>query len=200
MPLTARSWTLTTTAFLLFAGDVGATDYFVSPHGDDSNPGTFQQPWKTVAKVNTVALSPGDRVLFEGPGWFSGKLLLDAQDAGTADQPVVLTSYGGERATICPRDDAALEAYNCAGFEISNLAFCAFASPADTSPGVAIWMDLDGGVKLEHIRVDDVEISGFGGVGLYLGSNGTGHSGYRDVRITKAKIHHNRRDGLFSCF
>src|SRR5690625_4303417 len=35
--------------------------YYLSPSGDDSNPGTFNQRWKTISKANSI-LKPGDTV------------------------------------------------------------------------------------------------------------------------------------------
>ncbi len=35
--------------------------YYLSPSGDDSNPGSFNQRWKTIRKANTI-LKPGDTV------------------------------------------------------------------------------------------------------------------------------------------
>jgi len=40
---------------------VSAKDYYVSTKGSDSNPGTFDKPWKTIGKANSM-LQPGDIV------------------------------------------------------------------------------------------------------------------------------------------
>lgn len=46
---------------------VQGTGYYVSPSGSDSNPGTSPgQAWKTIAEVNGVSFSAGDRIFFEG--------------------------------------------------------------------------------------------------------------------------------------
>ncbi|HZP00406.1 MAG TPA: hypothetical protein VFD30_08935, partial [Terriglobia bacterium] len=44
-----------------------ATTYYVdSAAGNDANSGqSSSAPWKTLAKVNSVALNPGDSVLFK---------------------------------------------------------------------------------------------------------------------------------------
>jgi hypothetical protein len=42
-------------------------DFYVSPDGDDSDPGTFAQPWATWGKAfNSTAVQPGDLVYFRG--------------------------------------------------------------------------------------------------------------------------------------
>lgn len=41
--------------------------YYISPSGNDSHTGTTPQTtWQTISRVNTINLSPGDKVLFEG--------------------------------------------------------------------------------------------------------------------------------------
>ncbi|UCG59098.1 MAG: hypothetical protein JSU70_06235, partial [Phycisphaerales bacterium] len=47
-------------------------DYYVSPAGSDSNPGTLSEPWRSIAKVNDTDFGPGDRVHFEGGQRFAG--------------------------------------------------------------------------------------------------------------------------------
>ena len=46
---------------LLAVLPASASEYFVSPSGDDQNPGTRDQPWQTIAKANE-SLQPGDTV------------------------------------------------------------------------------------------------------------------------------------------
>ncbi len=88
-------------AALLFsacASRLGATDYYVSSTGNDANPGTLARPWKSTVKVNTRTFRAGDRILFKGGEWFYGGLTFDRLDAGTATNPIVVSSYGTGRA------------------------------------------------------------------------------------------------------
>lgn len=67
--------------------------YYVSSSGSDSNTGTSQaSPWKTISKVNTVSLSPGDQVLFQRGGAFRGNLLIN--QSGTSASPITVSAYG----------------------------------------------------------------------------------------------------------
>jgi hypothetical protein len=43
-----------------------ATNYYLSPSGADTNPGTQAQPWQTISKVNSTSFAPGDQILFQG--------------------------------------------------------------------------------------------------------------------------------------
>src|SRR4030042_36783 len=85
---------------LTLSVDVHARDHYVSPVGDDSNPGTQAQPWRSIAKVNATDLAPGDHICFEAGNSFAGTIELDQQDSGTAGTKLVVTSYGKGRAVI----------------------------------------------------------------------------------------------------
>lgn len=60
--------------------------YYVSPTGNNSNPGTAGAPWATFAKA-ALSVSPGDTVIFEDGVYVtpSVELLI----SGTASQPIV---------------------------------------------------------------------------------------------------------------
>lgn len=74
------------------------TVYCVSLSGLDSNPGTIDAPFRSVQRGVDALAAPGDTVMLRG-GRYVGPVLL-AQKHGTAAQPMVLTSYPGERAFI----------------------------------------------------------------------------------------------------
>ncbi len=83
------------------AGAAGAT-YYVSPNGNDSNPGTApDQAWRTLARVQTAmpTLGSGAQVLFERGGTFAGSL--DIAVSGRAGSPLIFGAYGsGERPVL----------------------------------------------------------------------------------------------------
>src|SRR4051812_50190966 len=71
-----------------------ASDYYVSRAGSDASAGTSTgAAWQTLARVNSVVLQPGDRVLLRGGDTFSGRLSLDSADGGTASAPIAIGSY-----------------------------------------------------------------------------------------------------------
>ena len=75
--------------------------YFVSPSGNDNNPGTSATaPWQSINRVNQATFQAGDQILFQGGANFSGNLAFNSQDAGTAASPVTVGSYGTGSATI----------------------------------------------------------------------------------------------------
>ena len=62
--------------FILFGLSSSATDYFVSSGGNDTNSGTSQNaPWKSIKKVNSTMLLPGDRILFKKGDTFYGTII-----------------------------------------------------------------------------------------------------------------------------
>ena len=69
------------------------TTYYVSTAGLDSNDGLSElTPFKTIAKVNSLALGPGDRVLFKcGDVWQAEQLVVSK--SGTETEPITFGSY-----------------------------------------------------------------------------------------------------------
>lgn len=70
--------------------------YYVSPSGDDTAPGTLDDPWRTMQKaVNT--LMPGDTLFVRG-GQYDGVITgWSFKFSGTASQPITITNYPGEQ-------------------------------------------------------------------------------------------------------
>ena len=82
---------------------VQAADYYVSPAGDDGNPGTRAAPLATLAKArDTIRLShragqePITIHLLDGTYFLGETLTLTAQDSGSAEAPIIYaTDHGG---------------------------------------------------------------------------------------------------------
>ena len=107
---------------LSWVASAAGVEYYVSSEGDDSRSGlSVNESWGTVERLNRVDLEPGDRVLFEGGKEFRGNLLLTSEDAGTVQRPVVVTSYGGSRATLLAGNGCGIRVMNMGGIEIRRL-------------------------------------------------------------------------------
>jgi len=78
------------------AGGGGQTYYVDATKGNDSNPGTEDQPWLTVQKAADVAQA-GDTVYIR-EGIYNEKVTI--QNSGSADNYITFASYPGETATI----------------------------------------------------------------------------------------------------
>lgn len=109
-----------------FAPHTTAATYYVSPNGDDSKDGkTEQTAWKTIARVNQDTYIPGDKILFERGGEWTGKTLAP-QGSGSAAAYIIIGAYGNKTAHA-PRISAngkvadALYLYNQQYWEICDL-------------------------------------------------------------------------------
>lgn len=78
-----------------------AVIYYVSPTGNDTNNGTSTStPWRTVARAQQAAssLQPGDQILFQRGGRYTGKLTINSN--GNASNPIIVGAYGTGAAPI----------------------------------------------------------------------------------------------------
>jgi hypothetical protein len=173
-----------------------ATNYYVSPAGDDTWPGTStSRPWKTINRVNERAYQAGDQILFEGGYSFSGTLIFTSASMGTAASPIVVSSYGGSAATILAGAGAGLSAYNTAGFSVRNINFAGSGASANSNSGISFYTDLAGGVKLDTIVVRGVTATAFGKAGIMIGS-WNGDTGFKNVNLTEVIAHDNGDEGI----
>ena len=90
-PTATRAATPTATPTAL-SGSV----YYVAPHGNDANPGTESQPWRTIQKAAN-ALVAGDTVYIRGGAYNESVRFFKS---GTQGNPITLTNYGNEIVTI----------------------------------------------------------------------------------------------------
>jgi hypothetical protein len=91
---------------LLGAPFVSAADYYVSPSGDDANPGSESRPFATLEKARDAARAlrhegqpiPGGVTIWLRGGDYvrTAALALTVEDSGTADSPVVWRSRKDE--------------------------------------------------------------------------------------------------------
>ncbi len=72
------------------------TVYYVAPTGDDSNPGTLEQPWRTIQKAADTLVA-GETVYIRA-GVYEERVI--PQNSGSVGQPITYAAYPGETATI----------------------------------------------------------------------------------------------------
>ncbi len=182
------------TALVLPISVCGATNYYVSPTGNDANAGTSAgAAWQTLAKVNAQTFAPGDTISFEGGQTFSGTLTVTS--SGSPGNPITYTSYGTGRATINSGNASGLlsgQSY----ISISKLNFVGAGYTVNTGRGMDFSVDTDAPVNF--IRLNQIEVSGYGGNGIRFQSriNVTTEYGYSDVQVTNVSSHDNRNNGL----
>ena len=72
--------------------------YISSSEGDDNNEGTIVSPWKTLTKISSLGLLPGDTVYFKKGDRFNGHFTVNG--SGAAEAPIVITSYGNSEKPV----------------------------------------------------------------------------------------------------
>ena len=167
----------------LGGGDVGAFRQpqgrilYVSPKGDDANPGTSDaKPWGTFAKA-TATLQPGD-TLYVLPGVYTDPLVVTA--SGTEQKPITIRARG--------KKDVTLPSVQVSGSWVTLEGFTVTAKAGD---GVVV---TGRGVTLDHCIVRDcagcgVKATGANALTLSnctLVGNGTGlslESGSADAAV-----------------
>jgi len=170
-----------------------ATNYYISPSGSDTNPGTQALPWQTINKVNSTTFTPGDEILFQGGQTFAGPLIFSGTSTGTSANPIVVSSYGTGAATISSSSDG-IDITDTQGFSISNLTINGVNHNTNTGRGIYLINDLAGNVTMGPITINNVTVSNFGydGISIY-GLNGS--SGWNSVTVSNSTVFGNR-DGV----
>ena len=89
------------TGIIVFPNIANANTYYVSTTGNDSNPGTISQPFRTLQRISSLTLNPGDIVYIRAGTYMSGapsgsRCWLLSGKNGTASAPIVISAYPGD--------------------------------------------------------------------------------------------------------
>lgn len=195
-----KSHLLKATCLLVLASPImlKATDYYVSPNGNNTLTGTsISSAWQTLDKVNSINLLPGDRIFLEGNNIFSGQLYFDSDDGNDSLNVISVSSYGNGRAIVNSGDSYGLYAYNTQGVHISDLIFMGSGMNSNTSDGVIFYTDLAGDIKLNNFSVKNIEVLNYGGNGITFGS-WNGLTGFKNFTIDGVNVHDVKKNGIES--
>lgn len=180
--------------WLLAGGALWAADFYVTPAGDDAGSGTaVNTAWRSLERVNRARFQPGDRILFQANQSFPGHLHLSAEDAGASNAPVIVTSFGAGRATILAGRESGLTFESVGFLVVSNLTIRGAGSTTNTGYGILCDNRLDEFRRLGQLRLEDLEVSGFGVFGILVSGL---RAGFEHVRVTRCALHHNLRGGM----
>jgi len=102
LKIVIRVWTLTTVALLPSIG-IHAETYYVSLGGSNSNPGTKEQPWRTVAHA-VGSMAAGDTTYVRGGTYEEGQIRFNV--SGTQAAPIKLLNYPNEAPVVSCIDAA----------------------------------------------------------------------------------------------
>jgi len=162
----ARAWSQPAGDEPVYPGAGSGTHYWINVDGgDDANPGTRERPWKTMDKLESVSLAPGDMVHVL-PGLYSieGDLRLRGI-AGKSDAWIGIVAEGAvilrnsERANVVNIEDC--HYLFLKGFEITH---------DNRGRPYGAWDGADG-VKFQkapsdHVAIDSCRLHGLGNVGV----------------------------------
>ena len=155
---------------------IKSTKYYFSSSGNDNNDGSIDHPFKSIAKLNTLPLHGGDAVYFNGGEVFAGSIIIDSTKYGTADNPIVISSYGNNDAIpiIDGGNATAFTVYKTSYINISNLQLKGNGrKTGNTKDGLIINLS-------KNINVNSIETSGFQKSGLLV---------YSSLNVTNVNVY-----------
>lgn len=167
--------------------------YYVSKAGNDANPGTSTSaPWRTLQKVNTFNFKPGDVILFRARDTFPAPI----SKKNVTD--LTFGSYGSGKAIIAPAaiNTAGASITNSTGITIKNIIFkgLGYKLGSYTYNGIKFLVDKNAR-KDSYIKIDSVEVYGFGGFGVYLVSESATY-GFDGATVKNSVFRDNGMGGL----
>ena len=184
--------------------------YYVSTDGDDDNPGTEAQPWRTIQKAADTLVA-GDTVYIKA-GTYQERVI--PQNSGTAGNYIVYTAYPGDAVTI---DGANITVPEWGGlFEIVEKNYIRVsglrvmnAGPNLHNPGILVdgsshiiiensyvYHTSDSGIGVwssDNVTVDHNEVE----LACYNGYNeGISVGGTDTFEVKNNHVHHSQKEGI----
>jgi len=178
-----------------FTSSLFATDYYLGSLAADQGGIAVSD----IAALNALALKPADRVFFQGGEMFYGTIEIGPEDAGSAAQPVVLTSFGNGRASIVAGNNSALKISNAAGLSVSKLNLIGAGKDTNTCSGIDAGAYLPDSTKLDYLHFEQMQISGFHvGVEIWAwySTSLVAWPGFRDVSLVGLEVFANCSEGI----
>lgn len=160
----------------LSAGPLSATDYYVATSGNNQNPGTQNQPFRTVARGINAARQPGDTVLIRA-GIYSQSRTLNLANSGTEGRFITLKAFENEEVIIDGSnlpEDATLIAVLAHHIRIQGLTV-----RNSQNIGISIWGP---GTRVHAVEVSGNRVHHCQNSGIYAGFNRL-HDPVRDLLI-----------------
>lgn len=136
--------------------------YYFSSKGNDNNKGTITNPWKSIDKLNSLDLEPGDKVYFFGGDTLHGTILIDSIDSGKQDEEVQFFSLGPTDVVIKSGNESGLIMNKAKHVVIGNITFVGSGRKSgNTKNGVSV-------NNSQSIKLQNLDISGYQKSGLLI--------------------------------
>lgn len=142
--------------------------FYVAPDGNDNNPGTEAQPFRTIQKGTDSAFA-GDTVLVKNGNYdtiIAQGVAIHMRRSGTANAWIRLLAYPGHRPRIVSRADTAI-LIDGSYIEVSGFEMAGDAQGNPQYPGNGFTTRLNA----HHLRLTNNTIYGFGGGGINTGES-----------------------------
>lgn len=190
------------------AGSPTDGDFYVSTTGNDSNPGTLDQPFRTLARLNDALLALGPSAAGKVAYIRGGTYLSEAGDAasvhfvlhdlhGTAGNPIRVWAYPGERPifsceNITPTYENPFIFYldSSSYVHLKGLSFTMLRQVA-SGTGISRGVNIAG---CDHATIELLDVSNVSGTGFFVSESSSGTpSTYNHILNVDS---HNNGDGL----
>ena len=158
-----------------------AQTYYVSPTGNDANPGTITLPWKTPAKAGATAQA-GDTVIFRGGVYYSQ--LTPKNSGNTTNGWITFQAYPGEEPTII-HDAFFSKGVNIDGVNFIKIIGLTAIAAGSNGPGISI-------NNAHHIQILNCVVRDSATSGIAT-TNGIDY-----ITIEGNKIHNNSNIGQYN--
>ena len=170
--------------------------YYVSTSGNDANDGlSITSSWASINKVNTFSFQAGDTIHFEGGASFNGTIQFNQNNSGIINKPIVITSFGSQKATVHGGYGNGIEIFDAEYVEVRNISVR--GDGVYKNDGQGIHVHINRSDKMLHgIVIDDVEVSGFYWGGIGVGASPEATKGFYNLRITNSRVFENGFVGI----
>lgn len=170
--------------------------------GKDTNPGTSPSAaWATLQAVNEHKFGPGDQILFHAGQSWAG--VLAPHGSGTAEDPIVIASYGDGAKPLLKGEgaDATVVLKNVSGWTVQDIAVTNHG--ATQARRIGIVLETTGHASALHVvRVDVSDVNGMlskkaGGIAIRAAGKDGKQAYFDDVLIADSVVSHIAGDGIF---
>jgi hypothetical protein len=170
---------LFTFTLLIFSYSLFAKTMFVSPGGNNTDPGTLSQPYKTIQKAIDL-VKPGDTIFIRG-GFYAldSTIRIKGNKTGTSKARIYLWAYPGERVVI---DGSKIPHSNETTFKMDRCIYVNHEGNYWHFKGLELCNAKDNGMKLEgsYNIVENCKFYKNNDTGLQIGM-------YKDFSIEETK-------------
>jgi parallel beta-helix repeat protein len=183
-----RSAAAVCAALFVLVAHAEAATYFVSTSGNDANPGSQSQAFRTIRKGLSV-LAPGDTLYVRGGTYAEQLLEIYFGSSGTAAAPITVAAYSGETVVLRPSTSQG----NVARFQDGSISYVVVdglvfdGSTAGGGGGGAV---LYCGPTSRNLRLSNVELANGDGNGALCAGN--------SHEFRNLDVHHNGRSDSYS--